>query len=136
MKLGLRVGRRALRPTAPGPRRIARVRDRGSATAELAVSLPALVLMMLAAITAVVAMRMQLQCVDAASQAARATARGESGVAAGQPVAPPGATIEVRVEGGLVRATVRATVRPLGGRWPGFGIDAFAVAALEPGVQP
>ncbi len=49
--------------------------DRGSVTAELAVALPALVLLLLAGLTAVQAVTVQLRCVDAAREAARAAAR-------------------------------------------------------------
>ena len=83
------------RPTtrAPGSR------DRGSTTVELAMSLPALVLLMLAGLTAVSAVRTQLECVDAAREAARAVARG-----APPPGGPAGAGITVvrlrRVERG------------------------------------
>jgi hypothetical protein len=96
--------------------------------------MPALVLMVLTAITAVTAVRIQLECVDAAREAARAAARGESGVAAGNRAAPPGAHVGVVSEGGTVRATVRMTVHPLGSRLPGFDVDATAVAAAEPEV--
>jgi hypothetical protein len=98
------------------------------------VSLPALVLMMFVALTAVVAVRAQLECVDAAREAARAAARGAPGEAAGHRVAPRGAVVSVAVEGDTVRARVSARVRPLGGRLPGFDITADATALIEPGV--
>jgi hypothetical protein len=111
-------------------------RDRGSATVELAVSLPALVLLLAAALTAVVAVRVQLECVDAAREAARAAARGESGIVAGTRAGPPGATVSIVDSGDNVVATVRAPVRPLGGWAPAFTVDATAVAAVEPGETP
>jgi hypothetical protein len=98
------------------------------------VSLPALVLMVFLALTAVVAVRTQLECVDAAREAARAQARGEPGEAAGRRVAPRGAFVRVTTEGDTVRASVAARVRPLGGRLPGFDIRAEATALIEPGV--
>lgn len=128
-------GRRARRSAAPpGSGRTcgALADDRGSATAELAASLPALVLMLLTALTAVTAVRTHLECVDAAREAARAAARGESGVAAGTRVAPDASSVSVTNDGDAVRATVRATVRPLGPRLPGFTVEAVAVAAKEP----
>ncbi len=118
----------ARRSTAP------RTGERGSATVELAVSLPALVLMVFTALTAVLAVRTQVECVDAAREAARAAARGESGHTAGIRVAPDGASVNVITGGGTVRATVRVRVHPLGGRLPGIDIGATAVAATEPGV--
>ena len=97
-------------------------------------SLPALMLMLFAALTAVGAVRTQLECVDAAREAARAAARGEPGVAAGQRVAPKGASVAVSADGGTVTAVVRVRVHPLGGHLPGFDVSAAAIAATEPGV--
>jgi hypothetical protein len=98
------------------------------------VSLPALVLMVFVALTAVGAVRTQMECVDAAHEAARAAARGEPGTAAGHRVAPRGAVVSVAVEGDTVRATVSARVHPLGGRLPGFEVRADATSLLEPGA--
>ncbi len=127
-----RQGRWATRPIAPHP---GSGGDEGSATAELAVSLPALVLMVFTALTAVTAVRTQLECVDAAREAARAAARGESAVPAGARVAPDGASVSVASGGDTVRATVRVRVHPLGGRLPGIDVSATAVAAVEPGMD-
>ncbi|MGA8114408.1 MAG: TadE family type IV pilus minor pilin [Actinocatenispora sp.] len=96
--------------------------------------MPAVVLLLLAALTAVSAVMTKLECVDAARQAARAAARGESGVVAGSRAAPAGATVTMRLGGGTVRATVRAAVRPLGSLTPGFTVSASAVAEAEPGA--
>jgi Flp pilus assembly protein TadG len=52
--------------------------SRGSVTAETAAMLPALVIVLAAALWAIQAVAAQLQCVDAARAAARAAARGES----------------------------------------------------------
>ena len=109
--------------------------DRGSATAELAVGLPALVVLLLAALTAVSAVMTQLECVDAAREAVRAEARGEAGVAAGRRVAPDGAQISVRTEGDTVRARVSSRVRPLGPYLPSVEVRATAVAEREPGAE-
>ena len=111
----------------------ARRGGRGSATVELACSLPALVLMVLVALGAVTAARSQLECVDAAREAARAAARGESGHVAAQRVAPPGSHVSVTVEEGTVRATV--SVRVTIWRLPGFDVSSTAVAAVEPGAE-
>ncbi len=95
-------------------------------------SLPALMLMVLTGLTAVTAVRTQVQCLDAAREAARAAARGEPGLEAAGRVAPAGATTVVAHQGDTVRASVRATVRPLGPHLPGFDITVSAVAAVEP----
>lgn len=109
-------------------------RDQGSVTAELAVGLPALVLLVLAALTAVSAVVVKLRCVDAAREAARVAARGEPGEPAGLRVAPAGAQITVVVQDRTVRASVSTEVRPLGRSLPGIPVTAVAVAEQEPGV--
>lgn len=108
-------------------------RDRGSVTAELAVGLPALVMLLLAGMTAVGAVTTKLQCVDAAREAALAASRGEPGTPAGARLAPDGAEVSVRTEGDTVVATVRAPVPVLTGRLPGLRVEATTVAAVEPG---
>ncbi len=130
MTVAFRV-RRTNRSAGPGRRRRS---DAGSATVELAASLPALLLLIFAGLTAVMAVRTQLQCVDAAREAVRAAARGEPGAPAGLRVAPAGAVVAVSTGADTVRSTVRVRVSPLGGRLPGFTVSASAVAALEPGV--
>jgi hypothetical protein len=102
----------------------------------LAVSLPALILLLVVGLTAVAAVRTQLECLDAAREAVRAAARGDPGVTAGARVAPPGADVTVVNRGDTVAATVRVRVHPFGGWAPGVDVDATAVAAVEPGVAP
>lgn len=126
-------GRRPGRDRGTGRDRRARS-DRGSFTAELAVGLPALMLLLFAGLTAVSAVTTKAQCVDAAREAALAAARGEGGVEAGQRVAPPGATVSVATAGDTVVATVTAPVRAVGGGVPGTTVAATAVAAVEPGT--
>lgn len=109
-------------------------RDRGSFTAELAAGLPALLLLLLAGLTAVSAVTTKAQCVDAAREAALAASRGEAGVPAGAGSAPPGAVVSIVVDGDRVIATVRAPVRALGARLPRTTVTATAVAAVEPGA--
>ncbi|GLH98334.1 hypothetical protein Pa4123_36090 [Phytohabitans aurantiacus] len=107
--------------------------ERGSFTAELAAGLPALMLLLFVGLTAVGAVTTKAQCVDAAREAALATARGESGVVAGERTGPPDATVTIFVDGDLVVATVRASVRALGAHLPSTTITATATAVLEPG---
>jgi hypothetical protein len=107
-------------------------RDRGSFTAELAAGLPALMLLLMFGLTAVVAVSTKLQCLDAAREGARAAARGESGPAAAVRVAPDGAEVNVVVGGDAVTATVSARVRLLGGSLPMITVRGSAVAAREP----
>lgn len=104
-------------------------RDRGSFTAELAAGLPALMLLLLAGLTAVSAVTAKGQCVDAAREAALATARGAP--APGQ-FTPPGATVDIEVAGDVVTARVSAPVRLLGAHLPVITVHGAAVAAREP----
>jgi len=72
----------------------------------------------------------QVRCVDAAREAARLAARGDgSGLAAAQALAPAGAAVEVRRDGGYVIARVTGRSPIL----PGVVIAAEAVSAAEPG---
>ncbi len=108
--------------------------DRGSVTAEFAVAMPALVLLLGFSLGAVDASLDKMRCVDAARDAALAAARGGDGEGAARADAPPGAVISVTINGDLVRATVMVRSRPLGSRLPGVDVTATAVAALEPAV--
>ena len=88
--------------------------DRGTATAELAVVLPAVVLLGASGVWAVAAAAAQLRCVDAAGTGARALARGETTAAVSQAVAevaPAGATVSISRTGELAIVEVRMTVR-------------------------
>jgi hypothetical protein len=111
--------------------------DHGTATAELAVVLPAVVLLAASGVWAVAAAGAQLRCVDAAGTGARALARGEPAAAVSQAVvevAPVGAAVSISRTGDLAVVEVRLTVR-LPGPWPragpGVAVGDRAVAALE-----
>jgi Tfp pilus assembly protein PilX len=112
---------------------IRRVRgDRGSATAEFAVALPALVLLLLFAVGTVNAVLARMRCVDAARDAALAQSRGGDGARAAYRRAPADAAVSVRADGDLVYAIVSVTVRPLGRHLPGVTVSGDAVAEVEP----
>jgi len=75
------------------------------------------------------AVSMHIRCIDAAREAARLAARGDDGSDAARAIAPNGAAVQLRRDGGHVIATVSA-------RWvllPGVTIAGHAVAAVEPG---
>lgn len=113
----------------------ARRRDGGTATAELAVVLPVLVLVVVAAMTAVSVVLAQLRCVDAAREAARAAARGEVPAVvrtAAERAAPDGAGVAVATGEQEVRVTVSARAGVAGGLLPAFEVSATAVAFREP----
>jgi Flp pilus assembly protein TadG len=105
-------------------------------TAETALALPALALVVGLMLWALLAATAQLRCVDAARAAARSVARGDAlaeSVAAGLRLAPAGAHIQVERGGGLVRVKVEATVGPGPGSGflPALGVSADAVVADE-----
>ena len=116
------------RPRAGG----ATDRERGSATVELAVGLPALVLLLLFALAAVDAVIARMECVDAARDGALAAARGDDGTATARDRAPSGATVSVGREGERVLVRVRVRVRPLGPHLPAIEVSGTAVAEAEP----
>jgi hypothetical protein len=108
--------------------------DAGMATAELAVALPAVVLILSMLVVAGRLELAQLRCDDAARIAARWRARGED-VAQGRAVAaraaPAGATISVTLSGPWVRARVVAVVDPGWRIGPPIQVSGLAVAAME-----
>lgn len=122
--------------TGAGSRR--RHRDeRGTATAELAVVLPSVVLLAALAVWAVLAAAAYLRCVDAAGVGARALARGEVPAQVERvvaQVAPPGARVRLGRDGDLVVVEVATTVR-LPGPWsragPGLQVHDRAAAVAE-----
>ncbi len=101
----------------------------------MAAALPVLVLFTTVALGAVDAVMTKLECVDAARDAALATARGGNGISAGRNHAPPGATVTTSGDGRAVRAVVSVRVRPMGRFGPSFTVTGEAVAALE-GIAP
>ncbi len=74
-------------------------------------------------------MAMQVRCVDAAREAARLAARGDerSAVDVARRVAPGGAQVQLRRDGGFIVATVTARSRVL----PTLHIAAEGVSAIE-----
>lgn len=112
------------------------VRDAGTATAELAVVLPAVVLLAAAGLWVVLVGAAYLRCVDAAGVGARALARGETEDAVRRAVAgaaPAGAVVRLGRDGDLVVVEVRTRV-PAPAPWPGAGaleVGDRAVAVAE-----
>ncbi|SDF17848.1 TadE-like protein [Blastococcus fimeti] len=108
-------------------------------TAETAVVLPVLLLVLLCAVAAVTVVGAQLRCVDAAREGARAAARGETDAVVAElagRVAPEGADTAVRAEGDRVRVTVSVELAPLGPVPLRTRVSAEAVAQREPGGLP
>ena len=108
-------------------------------TAETAVVLPVLLLVLVGAVAAVTVVGAQLRCVDAAREGARAAARGEdaatvAGWAAA--AAPDGARTDMTATDGEVRVAVTVEVAPLGPLPWRVTVSAEAVAQREPGAGP
>ncbi|MCZ3386757.1 MAG: pilus assembly protein TadE, partial [Actinomycetia bacterium] len=112
--------------------------DHGMVTAELAVALPALVLV-ISLLLAVVGVASD---VSRAAEAARSAARGASigtdislVTEQAQQLAPPGATVRIWTDGPWVRVEVVAPAR----RWGPLTLPAArstGAALLEPGLTP
>jgi Flp pilus assembly protein TadG len=115
-----------------------RLRDeRGMVTAELAAALPILVILLAVALTAVSAAGQRVRTQDAAREAARAAARGDTATAqhlAAQ-IGPSGAAVSIARSGGRVTARVTVTMHPLGGWLPAMTVSESAVAAAEPDAE-
>jgi len=105
-------------------------------TAETAVVLPVLLLVLAGAVAAVTVVGAQLRCVDAAREGARAAARGESAATVSRLVgelAPDGAVTRVGGDADQVRVTVTVRVAPLGPVPLDVTLSGAAVAVREPG---
>ncbi|MGZ4538193.1 MAG: TadE family type IV pilus minor pilin [Blastococcus sp.] len=107
-------------------------------TAETAVVLPVLILVLAGAVAALVVVGAQMRCVDAAREGARAAARGDGDarvIAVVARAGPPGAVARVETGSAEVRVTVSADVAPLGSVPLHVRVSARAVAAREPGAM-
>ncbi|MEU2199923.1 TadE family type IV pilus minor pilin [Isoptericola sp. NPDC019482] len=100
-----------------GPAREGAGGERGAVTAELAVGLPVVVLLLVAVLSLAAASTAQMRALDAARAGARAYAIGEDDAAARLAVAQVGgddAELSVTRDGTWVRVTV---TRPVVGGW-------------------
>ena len=105
----------------------------GMVTAEAAAVLPSLVLLLAMGLTAVLTVGAQLKLVDAAREAARVAARGDStaqATSAAERLGPDHMHVAVHEAGGTVSVDVTARVRPFG-VLPGFTLHAHATAESE-----
>ena len=109
-------------------------RQRGAITAELAVVLPVVLLLLGVLAFSVQLGLTQLRFDDAARAAARQAARGEAvldAVRAAQLVAGPAAQVSVLSEAGFSVVSVSGTVAGPVGSWLGVQLEAKAVAKAE-----
>ena len=109
--------------------------DAGMVTAETAAVLPVLALLLAFALWAVAAGGQQVQCADAAREAARSAARGDPPAttrALALAAAPRGAVVTLTETSLQVEVVVAARVAAVG-RWlPTITVTGRAVAAHEP----
>ena len=132
-------GRRVRQAPAATPARGVRARtDDGAVTAEAAMLLPVLFAFALGMVWVLAVAVTQVRLVDAAREAARAAARGDSdsaAVAKGRRVAPAGSRFTVARGDGRVEVTVSDEVHGPGGLFahaPGLRVTSRAVAQQEP----
>lgn len=105
-------------------------------TAETAVVLPVLLLVLALCVGALVVVGAQLRCLDAAREGVRAAARGETEATVQRLVGaagPAGARASILVRDPLVSVTVTAMVRPLGPVPWRFTLSASATGLSEGG---
>lgn len=108
--------------------------ERGSVTAELALTLPALVIALTAVLSVGQVVTVKVQCLDGARAAARMAARGEGEqkvVGAGRGAGPPGATVLLDRGGTEVAVQVSAPVRLVLPGGPSVQVSAVARADAE-----
>ena len=111
-------------------------REAGTVTAELAVSLPGVVVLCAALLMAGQAVIGEVRCADAARAGARLAARGEppsAGVAEADRRGPPGAVVRLSRAGDEVRVAVRAPLGGLAPGWAGLTLTGSATASVEGG---
>lgn len=112
----------------------ARASDRGAVTVEAALAMAVLMTFLVLVVGGLMAIVDHLRCVDAAREAARLAARGESerGRTVALDLAPRGADVQIRGDGDTVSVDVRAD--PAAGLLPGVHLHATAYAVAEPGT--
>jgi hypothetical protein len=114
--------------------------DTGAVTAETAIVLPVLIVLLLVGLWAVGVVVANIRCVDAARDVARAVARGEPGDVAkriGERSAPAGAAVGISREGADVRVVVAAEVNldwVLLSKLPSVEVRGQAAVQIEPGT--
>ncbi|MFB4283699.1 TadE family type IV pilus minor pilin [Nonomuraea sp. MTCD27] len=109
--------------------------SRGSVTAETAAMLPALMVVLAAALWAVQAVGVQLECVDAARAAVRAAARGEpldQVRTFARAATSPDAQVDITRDPKLTKVQITVEVRPSWGEsLPAVRVSATATADTE-----
>lgn len=110
--------------------------DAGMVTAELALVVPTVLLVLACCLTGLGLAADQVRCLDAARVATRAASRGEDPAQAvdlARRLAPEGSVVQVRVGGGAVTVSVTAPARD--GLLPLPAASAAVTGDLEPVVR-
>lgn len=112
--------------------------QRGAVTAELAVAMPALALLLVALLTAASAGITSLRVQEAARSAAREVQRGqpEQAVSGARRIAGQDAEVQLLQEGGWIQAQVTAELQAPLLRWLPVRLSASASVPAEPGTGP
>jgi Flp pilus assembly protein TadG len=103
------------------------VDDGGSVTAEFAVTMPAVILVLAFCLSGMQVAGQQLRLQDAAAAAARSMARGDSAAATAGRLAP-GASVTERSDGDIDCVTLTVQPRVAGGAIAGFTLTASSCA--------
>ncbi|MGB5952772.1 MAG: TadE family type IV pilus minor pilin [Ornithinimicrobium sp.] len=114
-------------------------REAGMATAEMAMAIPAILLVLAMCLTGLSLGADQIRCVDAARAAARAASRGESAAEIrrlAQELTPDGSKVEVDVDSGQGFVSVSVQAPAPSGILPALPpAKATARAPLEPALS-
>jgi hypothetical protein len=104
--------------------------ERAMVTVEAAIAIASIVAAVVIGVVGIVAVAAHVRCIDAAREAARIAAQGDShrAVEVATQVGPRGGVVSIRTEGDVVVARVRVAVPLL----PMLDVGAQAVAAVEP----
>jgi hypothetical protein len=103
-------------------------------TAELAVAIPAVVLVLAICSAGIAAGVDQVRCIDAARAAARSAARGDTAAESRElalRAAPAGASVEIQRTDAEARVVVTARAGGLGGLLPAWLLRAEATGPVE-----
>src|SRR6195952_4090112 len=125
------------RMSTPSPSQGRLLEDAGMVTAETAMAMPALVIVLLMCMFGISAGQQMLQCGDAARLSARAYARGDgvlSSQALARKVAPDGSRVSIRKSGDSVTVDVATTLKGPGflkTLLPSMSIHQTATAPME-----
>lgn len=106
--------------------------DRGMVTVETAICLGGVLIVLALVLAGLSALLGQIECTDAAREAARLVARGETEQArkVAEQIAPSGAAVTIAVTADTVTVTISA--HPVGDVLPGVSMHAEAYAVREP----